>query len=328
MAAGGRRERRRAHAHARARHAQGATGAHRAPESGSRTVAPGTPRRLSRDAVLAATLVAFAAGSLSGYAIQRGDRDDARARVEAAEHRARADRAATVRLTAQATRYAAARQDDALAAALAALADAQVVLAAAPAIVGQDTVAPLDEAVAELSALAAQVAPTLVQLDQADLRAVADAELAADVVALDQAHQTAPLAATPPGTAAADAAPGQLPGHALGADGTTASRVPSGPSAPLETSPAAAALALAGVPGDVLDLGSSARLLAAAQRVAALAAQVGALSDELSAELAAAAEAAELRRAEEEAKRIAAESEEDRKRALERAKRKEAEAPA
>jgi LAS superfamily LD-carboxypeptidase LdcB len=69
----------------------------------------------------------------------------------------------------------------------------------------------------------------------------------------------------------------------------------------------AAALALVDAPGDVLDLATSADLLAAAQQVAALTAQVTALSDVVAVELADAEEAAAARRAEQDAKRVAAE---------------------
>jgi LAS superfamily LD-carboxypeptidase LdcB len=79
------------------------------------------------------------------------------------------------------------------------------------------------------------------------------------------------------------------------------------PAASVSTDAESTALALVGVSDDLLDLGTSAELLAAAQQVAALSTQVAALSEAVAVELADAEAAATARAAEQEVKRAAAE---------------------
>ncbi|WP_146819078.1 M15 family metallopeptidase [Actinotalea fermentans] len=254
-------------------------------------------QRLSFEAVAAATAVAFLGGAVAGVSLDTADRQEAAASALAQARQERSDRAATVRLTAAAARYATARQDEALAAAQAALADAQAVLTAAPALVGDATVSPLDDAVTQLVALVEIHAPDALPAlpDAASVTAVADTEAASteaantDTTSTDADTTAAAPSTTPPAGPELEAPPADTVGAAA------ASRAE------------ADALALVGVPDDVLDLAVSADLLAAAQRVAALSTQVAALSDDVAAELADAEEAAAARRAEQEAKRLQAE---------------------
>lgn len=250
--------------------------------------------RLSFEAVAAATAVAFLGGAVTGVVINTADRQ---AQVLAAQTQAqqdRVDRAATVRLTAAAAQYATVREREALAAAQAALVDAGDVLRTAPALVGDATVDPLGEAVAELAALVESADPEVLQLLQANaaVSVVSDQALVADAPDTTSAAAAAPEATdglTPPSA--------EL--ELAGAPGATTIDA---------TDPAeATALSLVGAAPDVLDLDASGALLAAAEEVAALSAQVTALRDAVAVELADAAVAAEARRAEEEAKRIEAE---------------------
>ncbi len=260
--------------------------------------------RLSFEAVAAATAVAFLGGAVTGVAIDTSARQSQVMAQQAQAQRDRADRAATIRLTAASAQYAQVREQQALTAAHTALADALTVLESAPPLVGDATVDPLDDAVVRLTSLVASVAPANLPplpstVPDTDVRTVADraAEAAAAVAPAPPTSRTdssaggvAPLAATPTSV------------------GTTTGTADARLEAAEATAGAeAVALALVDVPPDVLDLDASAELLAAAQEVAALAAQVTALSDAVAAELADAAEAAEARRAEQEARRIAAE---------------------
>lgn len=254
--------------------------------------------RLSFEAVAAATAVAFLGGAVTGVAIDTTDRQSRQTQELAQAQRDRADRAATVRLTAAAAQYAAVREQEALTAAQAALADAVVVLDSAPALVGDATVDPLDEAVVRLAALVESLAP-------ADLPTFPAAVPSTDVQTVaDDTPQT-----TPSGD------PSPSPDEAV-ADLAALAAAPEAPTRPAEArladveataGPEAVALALVDAPAELLDLGASADLLAAAQEVAALAAQVTALADAVEVELADAADAAEARRTEQEARRIAAE---------------------
>jgi len=283
-------------------------GGHRARARDGRAAPVALPRtrwltlRLSFQAVAAATAVAFLSGAVTGVALETAGRQDAAAQAQAQAQRDRADRAATVRLTAAAAQYAAARQGEALAAAQGALVQAQDVLATAPALVGEATVDPLGEAVTQLSALVASAArPALPALPAASADAavtvVANTE-AADTQATPAPRTRGTGALTPPSPAGGDAD--------VAADAARAA-APVATSADPAAEPEAAALALVGVPDDALDLGTSARLLVAAQQVAALSVQVAALSEAVAVELADAEEAAQARRAEQEVRRIAAE---------------------
>lgn len=257
--------------------------------------------RLSFEAVAAATAVAFLGGAVTGVAIDTTSRQSLQTQELAQAQRDRADRAATVRLTAAAAQYAAVREREALTAAQAALADAEAVLDSAPALVGDATVDPLDEAVVRLAALVESLAP-------ADLPALPAAVPGTDV-------QTVADGADGPSQTTPSGDPSLSPDEAV-ADLAALAAAPTAPTRPTDArladveaaaGPEAVALALVDAPAELLDLDASADLLAAAQEVAALAAQVTALADAIEVELADAAEAAEARRAEQEARRIAAE---------------------
>lgn len=270
--------------------------------------------RLSFEAVAAATAVAFLGGAVTGVAVDTTARQSRATEQQAQAQRERADRAATVRLTAASAQYAAVREHEAVVAALAALADAEAVLDSAPALVGDSTVDPLGEAVVRLTALVEQVAPAELpplpsDVPGSDLRTVADAE----PTGAESADAVAPAATGGPAQRAGDAAldgttaGAAAPESTAAAAGPTDVTVPRAATLDATASVESVALALVDVPAGVLDLDTSADLLAAAQEVAALATQVTALSDAVAVELADAAEAAEARRAEAEAKRIAAE---------------------
>lgn len=258
--------------------------------------------RLSFEAVAAATAVAFLGGAVAGVAIETSARQSQVTAEQAQAQRARADRAATIRLTAASAQYAAVRERQALTAAHAALADAVTVLESAPALVGDATVDPLDDAVVRLASLVESVAPAdLPSLPPTgpgtDVRTVADR-------AADAAAAVAPAPLSAPADPSADDVAALAAAPTSTRTGTADARLDA---AEATAGAEAVALALVDVPADVLDLDASSELLAAAQEVAALAAQVTALSDAVAVELADAAEAAEARRAEQEARRIAAE---------------------
>lgn len=292
---------------------------HRAPSRGVRLprVLDAT-KRLSFEAVVTATAVAFLSGAVTGVTLETTSRQQHAAIVQADARQARADRAATVRLTASAARYAQVRLDEALAAAHSALIEARAVLETAPDLIGRETVDPLGVAVAELTAMVHATDPTiLAEVDpDATLALVADtdpsqdgpeppaeAPAAADTVPAPPASaastapeaSTAPVASTAPAASHAPAA--STAPEASDADAQATSR----------TETEAAALAVAQVDGTVIDPAESQALMAAVEQVAALSTQVAALRDELAGELEAARKAAEARRAEEEAKRVAAE---------------------
>lgn len=268
---------------------------HRAPSRGVRLprVLDAT-KRLSFEAVVTATAVAFLSGAVTGVTLETTSRQQHAAIVQADARQARADRAATVRLTASAARYAQVRLDEALAAAHSALIEARAVLETAPDLIGRETVDPLGVAVAELTAMVHATDPTiLAEVDpDATLALVADTDPSQDG---PEPPAEAPAAAdtvpAPPASAASTAP------EASDADAQATSR----------TETEAAALAVAQVDGTVIDPAESQALMAAVEQVAALSTQVAALRDELAGELEAARKAAEARRAEEEAKRVAAE---------------------
>lgn len=272
----------------------------------SRTIAP-LPRvrrhtlRLSFEAVAAATAVAFLGGAVAGVAIDTADRQALATLTAAQARQERVDRAATVRLTAAAARYAVVRQEQALAAAQAALSDAEAVLRTAPTLVGDTTVDPLDDAVSRLAALVVSADRTIVPTLRTDA--------AVSVVTDTDPTDRGPADTEPPASEITGLTP---PSAAFPTPGTSApgaaSDAPAGRGSTVAAAGAeATALALVGVSDDVLDLATSAELLAAAQQVAALSAQVTALSDAVAVELADAEEATAARLAEQEAKRIAAE---------------------
>lgn len=268
---------------------------HRAPSRGVRLprVLDAT-KRLSFEAVVTATAVAFLSGAVTGVTLETTSRQQHAAIVQADARQARADRAATVRLTASAARYAQVRLDEALAAAHSALIEARAVLETAPDLIGRETVDPLGVAVAELTAMVHATDPTiLAEVDpDATLALVADTDPSQDG---PEPPAEAPAAAdtvpAPPASAASTAP------EASDADAQATSR----------TETEAAALAVAQVDGTVIDPAESQALMGAVEQVAALSTQVAALRDELAGELEAARKAAEARRAEEEAKRVAAE---------------------
>jgi hypothetical protein len=244
---------------------------------------------LSNRSAAVVLAVAFLGGAVAATSVAQ-DMADAAAVARARADLDRADRAATVRLTAQAAHYAAAREHEARQAAMAALDEAEAVLVSAPELVGEATVAPLEGAVTELAELVEDLEPPVI-----------------DPAAVSPVSDTVPTAAAggTPDAAPDRAAPGNpAPGGSAPAEGAT--RAPAAPQLPGDADPEATALALAGVRGDVPDLEASDELLAAAERVAALATQVEALRDVVAGELAQAEEAAQARRAEQEAKREAA----------------------
>ena len=254
--------------------------------------------RLSFEAVAAATAIAFVGGAVTGVVVDTADRQAETLRDQVQAQQERVDRAGTVRLTAGAAQYAAARERQALVAAQAALADANEVLRTAPALVGDATVDPLDEAMSELAVLVAAVERDTVPV----LRTDVPVTVVSDTDPTDDASDAAPPG--PEATGAITPSPAELDGTgSSSADPAAADVTPPGVADGAE----ATALALVGVSPSVLDLDTSGALIAAAQEVAALSAQVTALRDAVAVELADAAEAAEARRAEEEAKRIAAE---------------------
>lgn len=298
--------------------AHGSSGGHRPARTGPRP-ALALPRvrrltlRLSFEAVAAATAVAFLAGAVTGVAVDTTARQSRATEQQAQAQRERADRAATVRLTAAAAQYAAVREHQAVVAAHAALADAEAVLNSAPALVGDSTVDPLGEAVVRLSALVDSMAP-------AELPQVPSAVPGSDVLTVVDDDADAPATPTAPAASVqqpTDQATDQPSDQATAAAAAPSTTTPAPPATEVtglrlgvieaRAGAEAVGLALVDVPADVLDLGTSGDLLAAAEEVAALAAQVTALSDAVAVELADAAEAAEARRAEAEAKRIAAE---------------------
>lgn len=282
--------------------------------------------RLSFEAVAAATAVAFLAGAVTGVAVETADRQDHAAFLQAEAQRERADHAATARLTAGAAQYAAAREHQALAAAQAALVEAQNVMRTAPALVGDTTVDPLDEAVTQLAVLVDSadraLLPAVTTGAEVSIVANAAADLESETDPTPTASTSTPAAApsTPADRPTAPVSPDAARGAARPEAGATLA-APDGTAAPA-TEPstdeavgsAEAAIdvientdgLLAGT-GEVLDLDASAALLAAAERVTELSAQVRALSDVVAVELADAEEAARARAAEREAKRIAAE---------------------
>lgn len=287
-------------------------------------------KRLSFEAVAAATAVAFLAGAVTGVTLETTERQHRQDQTQAQAQRARAERAATVRLTAAAARYGQVRRAEALVVAESALVEAKAVLDSAPDLVGRATVDPLGAAVAELTALVAATDPTLlVEIDpDATLRPVADSDPGEDNT---EAVRTATTPAGPVTTGSpgqADPAvpgPSTVPTTSSTAVATTTPTTPpvlpavgsvdagsAAPGAPATaadalTDPATAALSVAQIDGEVVDPAMSDALMAAAEQVAALSTQVAALRDKVAVELEAAADAAEARRAEEEAKRIAAE---------------------
>jgi LAS superfamily LD-carboxypeptidase LdcB len=280
--------------------------------------------RLSFPAVAAATATAFVLGGVCAATLDTAEREQRVAALQAAEAQARADRAATVRLTAAAARSAAARQTEALAAAQVALAEAQTVLARAPALVGAETVSPLDEAVAQLADLLAAVPPSVVAVaaaaDDTVLAAVADGPAVAvsDVEAGPVEAEPEAVEAPAPAVAAGEQTgagagdvvgrgPEGSPASRTGVRATAASDVRILGASAASAEPTSVGLAVSGVGGEVLDLETSDRVLAVAHQVQALTTQVKVLADAIAAELADAEEAAAARRAEEEAKRLAAE---------------------
>lgn len=301
-----------------------------------RAVTPGLlarpMRRVSQQALAAATAAAFVAGGIGAVCLDTVERQDVVRQAVASARQARVDRAATVRLTAAAAQLAAAREAEALAAAEAALAEATAVLGRAPEMVGEPTVVPLDRAVAELAALVRRADLPVAAASDSDVAVVADVAPAApptDEPAAAAGLAEDPDAVAPPGTTepaaqagtqehgaqpadegadeTADATTGLAAAAPGGAPAKTSGVAPATPTTTAPADPTTAALELAGVNAEVLDLETSTAVLAAAREVAALSAQVTALADEIAAELAAAAEAAEARRAEAEARRLAEE---------------------
>lgn len=193
------------------------------------------------------------------HADQLGDQDRAATAAALTVEQARVDRslhAQAVRLTGQATAYAAATRETALVAARTALDAAQVVVTVAAPVVGPETASPLDRAVADLAALV-KAAPDPSQVMRPPVPPGSPA------VELDIAAEPLPAPPPPP--------------------------EPAGQAAPLLAPPSAA-----GSPSAVeaLDLGVSLRMMAAAEEVTALSVQLQATADAVAAQIAAAEQAA------------------------------------
>lgn len=274
--------------------------------------------RVSQQAIAAATAAAFVAGAVGAVSLDTAGRQEAQALAAAEANQARVDRAATVRLTAAAAQYAKVREAQALAAAQAALEEARTVLVQARAVVGDETVIPLDEAAAELAALLETAAPAALSESAlpttpgaGDPAATAIPTAATSVTASDATSAAAPAGTTaveptgaPPATPTDEAVsgaarPDRADGPAVEGDAY--------PGVIPDDEAVEPALRALGLPTDALDLEVSARMLAVAEEVAALSTQFKLIADDLSHELALAEEAAAARRAEEEARRLAAE---------------------
>ena len=209
---------------------------------------------------------------------------------------------------------------------------------AAAAMIGEASVSPLDRAAAELTALVAVAEPTGATAAVEQPAVPADATQASlsaasqPPVAAPDAPSSVPAVAPDTGTPAADlpatTPTPDVPTATEGADGTAREDAPTEPSSgstPAGLAPGsdqgmtqdvldgtsladleAAVRELLGIPETALDLEASARMLAVAQEVAALSAQIKLLADDVAAELAAAEEAAEAQRAAERAAQLAA----------------------
>lgn len=307
-------------------------------------------RLATRPEVVAVVCAAFLAGGVTQGQIEQGQRQEHRELVAAAEqarldHVGRVTGALEARLTGQATVFAADKRNEALELARTAVETADVVVQTAAPVVAAETISPLDSAKAQLAGLIATAPDPLDVLPRPaeppvstgpQHDGVADPAVTGEIGASALASTTsagspvdAPKAsgATQGGaagsakTSAASTAPTDARPSSV-ARGGIASRVPASAAALREPSstagasvPQAPPTTMPPTPLDALDVGTSLRMIAAAEEVIALSAQVQATAEatiaaaeaaaRAAAEAAAAAAAAQAA-AEEEARRVAA----------------------
>lgn len=308
-------------------------------------------RRLAtRPEVVAVVCAAFLAGGVTQGQIEQAQRQEHRELVAAAEqaHRDHVGRvlgAQEARLTGQATVFAADKRNEALALARTAVETAATVVQTATPVVAAETVSPLDSAKAQLAGLIATapdpldvlprpveppvstgpqhdgaVLPTTTTTDAAATSSLASAASGSVEVGGPTESGTTQGGAASSLAAAASTAPTDLRPASV-ARGATGSRLPAPADALREPSitaeatvPQAPPTTTPATPLDALDVDTSLRMIAAAQEVIALSAQVQATAEatiaaaeaaaRAAAEAAAAAAAAQAA-AEEEARRVA-----------------------
>jgi LAS superfamily LD-carboxypeptidase LdcB len=306
-------------------------------------------RLTTRPEVVLVVCAAFLAGGVTQGQIEQGQRQEHRELVAAAEqahldHVGRVTGALEARLTGQATVFAADKRNEALELARTAVETADTVVQTAAPVVAAETISPLDSAKAQLAGLIAtapdplDVLPRPVEppvstgpqhdgvADPSVTGAVGTSALASATSAGSPLDAPAASGATQGGaessakTVAASTGPTDARPSSV-ARGATASRVPASAAALREPSTAGASIPQApptttpSTPLDALDVGTSLRMIAAAEEVIALSAQVQATAEatiaaaeaaaRAAAEAAAAAAAAQAA-AEEEARRVAA----------------------
>lgn len=271
--------------------------AHRAPrERGRHRAAPrpatsalGRTRRsraatLTRPGTLVLVAAAFVSGSVTEVTWHQVQADAARAATVTAEQElaarvVRSQAAATTRLTSAATGYQAWRRTVAIDLAEGAMLAADGVSAAASGLVGAETVAPLESALAELTALVDATPSATEALDEARGETTD-----VDPLAEPQPPDAAELVATTPGGDALE-----LLANEVAADAPTSADATA-------TAPTAAMATPAATPVADLDLDSTAALEVAVQRVLDLTAEVQAAADAAFAAQQAQAAAAEAAR--------------------------------
>lgn len=218
------------------------------------------------------------------------------AAVQDDERRTRADRASADRLTAVAAAFASERRAEALTVAMATLEKAESVVTVAADVVDTETIAPLGEAIADLTALVASSPAPTTEIDRAEVEPIDHVE---DPGPSDSDGGSAGGSAEPVRTDDGDASGTATTGSRdrLAAPMPEALR-PDGAHARTTSAPQPAAIGL-----EDLDLDATDRMLAVAERLAALADEVESLAV---AEIAAAEQAAAEREAQREARALAA----------------------
>jgi LAS superfamily LD-carboxypeptidase LdcB len=250
-----------------------------------RPTLPATP---ALGLLVAVMLVVGSVGYVHADNLARADHAAQVAAASAEQARQdRADANGAARIEGLAMTAAAVRRREALDAATTALAAADAAVTVAGDMVAAETMDPLQQAVAELTQLVAQ-APDPVSVAGPDVELLVADAAAAEVVpspattTADPAElagtRTVEAAATTEGAASTE------PVATPGASGANDVRLEEGALTPESLTPAEALAAL--------DLGLSARLLAAAEQVDALSAEVTAAADAAAAEIAAAQQAA------------------------------------
>ena len=308
-------------------------------------------RLAARPEVVAMVCAAFLAGGVTQGQIEQGHRQEHRELAAAAEqahrdHVGRVTGALEARLTGQATVFAADKRNEALALARTAVETAATVVQTAAPVVAAETISPLDSAKAQLAGLIATAPDPLDVLprpaepplstgpqhdgvaltapsvtDGAATSSLAPATSAGTAVAAPTASGATQGGAASSATAAASSTAPTDARTSSVARGATGNRVPASAAALREPSSAAEATVPQALPTttpptplDALDVDTSLRMIAAAEEVIALSAQVQATAEatiaaaeaaaRAAAEAAAAAAAAQAA-AEEEARRVA-----------------------